>query len=665
MTISTTGSRVSYNGNGVTTGFAFPFRFLENDDLVVELVGVSGVVTTLVLNTDYTVTGADEDAGGNVTMVVAPASGERLVIHRVVEATQEVDYISGDPFPAETHERALDKLTMLAQQNSEVATRAIVIPSYDPSNLTVELPSAASRANRLIGFDSLGNVVATVPSSDSSAALRVDLANGADPLNGAGLIGFDVGLPYAPGTVGAGVVDLTDEVINLSDELHALVVNVRDFGAKGDAVADDTAAFQAAVDHVKAARRGYVYVPPADAAKHYRITDQIVIDRAVGVVGAGENASIIYAEGLAADEAILAYDCDPADVVEHVEIARLTLRSNNHGPDGIRLNNVSYVRVRDVRLHDVYRGVTVHGTRCYSNTFDNMVGYGITYSTVRFIDHQGGGHHVFNACTFAGNYGFLIDAGSDTDGVALAGCNFEQCGANSLYVAGGVRGLTIIGCRTEGCNGTDFFIQPVSGKNVDGLAIIGNAFTSDDGALPPILFGGTGGDVRGFIVSGNHALNAAVGSYLVRLNGAGLAGEIVGNYIDSSTGVAVNAPQAGVEVRTNYNSAGAVPDYQGAYPMVSARAWCSFDGTTTGTHAPTAGANVATVERVSEGVYTITFGTAMPDANYVISGSVTNDGSASSLFNVVSKSAGGFQIQAVNGSGTALDPSNVSLVVTR
>ena len=107
MTISTTISRQIYNGNGVTTVFAFPYRFLQNQDLVVILVDDStGTSTLQVLNTDYTVSGADADGGGNVTMVVAPASGERLVIFRSVEITQEVDYITGDPFPAETHERA-------------------------------------------------------------------------------------------------------------------------------------------------------------------------------------------------------------------------------------------------------------------------------------------------------------------------------------------------------------------------------------------------------------------------------------------------------------------------------------------------------------------------------------------------------------------------------
>jgi len=131
MTISTTASRISYNGNGVTTIFAFPYRFLANGDLVVVEVSAAGVETTKTLTTHYTLTGAGDDAGGSVTMLVAPANGTRLIIYRDTDIVQETDYISGDPFPAETHERALDRLTMIAQEIGSDADRSIKVPVGD------------------------------------------------------------------------------------------------------------------------------------------------------------------------------------------------------------------------------------------------------------------------------------------------------------------------------------------------------------------------------------------------------------------------------------------------------------------------------------------------------------------------------------------------------
>lgn len=141
MTISTTDSRIQYTGNAVTTAFSFPYRFLENADLLVTITTPAGVTTTQVLGTDYTVTGADLDAGGTVTMTDPPATGELLTIRRVLDLTQETDYQSGDPFPAESHERALDKLTMVTQQLQEQLTRTLQLPpesNADTSAIDVE-----------------------------------------------------------------------------------------------------------------------------------------------------------------------------------------------------------------------------------------------------------------------------------------------------------------------------------------------------------------------------------------------------------------------------------------------------------------------------------------------------------------------------------------------
>lgn len=54
----------------------------------------------------------------------------------------------------------------------------------------------------------------------------------------------------------------------------------------------------------------------------------------------------------------------------------------------------------------------------------------------------------------------------------------------------------------------------------------------------------------------------------------------------------------------------------GSAPVFGCRAWCLFDGTLTGTNAPTAGGNVTSVTRNGTGDYTINFTTAMPDTNY-------------------------------------------------
>jgi hypothetical protein len=162
MTISTTASRISYNGNGATTAFSFPYRFLTDADLVVIKVAADGTETTLTLNTNYTVTGADEDAGGTVTLSVAPLSGQRVVIYRAVTITQEVDYITGDPFPAETHERALDRLTMVAQQQQDAIDRSAKLPVTSTEDADALIADIIRLADSADNIDTLAGIEADI-----------------------------------------------------------------------------------------------------------------------------------------------------------------------------------------------------------------------------------------------------------------------------------------------------------------------------------------------------------------------------------------------------------------------------------------------------------------------------------------------------------------------
>jgi len=82
----------------------------------------------------------------------------------------------------------------------------------------------------------------------------------------------------------------------------------------------------------------------------------------------------------------------------------------------------------------------------------------------------------------------------------------------------------------------------------------------------------------------------------------------------------------------------------GSAPIFGARAWCRFNGTTTGTNAPTAGGNVSTVARTAVGAYTITFATAMEDGNYCISLAATYVTAVDAIDYVITTSSGSCQI---------------------
>lgn len=150
MTVSTTTSRVEYAGNGSTTAFSVPFYFLAAGDLKVYKAG-----TLQTLTTHYTVSGAGNEAGGTVTFLSAPTAGQDVVIFRDPALTQQTDYPDNDPFPAQSHERALDRLTMIAQRNRDLGERSIRLNDSDTSGASTELPTPV--ANKGLKWNSSGS----------------------------------------------------------------------------------------------------------------------------------------------------------------------------------------------------------------------------------------------------------------------------------------------------------------------------------------------------------------------------------------------------------------------------------------------------------------------------------------------------------------------------
>ena len=145
MTISSTTNTVSYTGNGSTTAFAVNYVFFGTgtsaEIQVVEVVTATGVETVKSNGSDFTVSGGS-GATGTVTAAVAPASTVKWVINRTTTQTQETDYVENDPFPAESHEEALDRLTAIDQEQQRALDRTAQLPDGYTGSFDPTLPTA-------------------------------------------------------------------------------------------------------------------------------------------------------------------------------------------------------------------------------------------------------------------------------------------------------------------------------------------------------------------------------------------------------------------------------------------------------------------------------------------------------------------------------------------
>ena len=162
MTVSSTTTKVSYSGDGSTTVFAYTFKVFNASDLVViKRTDSTGSESVQTITTNYTVSGVGNANGGNVTFTTAPSTGETVVIRRTSAQTQTTDYTPNDPFPAETHEEALDKLTFIVQEQQEELDRAIKVSRTNTITTSEFTVGATDRANRVFAFDSDGDLSVT------------------------------------------------------------------------------------------------------------------------------------------------------------------------------------------------------------------------------------------------------------------------------------------------------------------------------------------------------------------------------------------------------------------------------------------------------------------------------------------------------------------------
>ena len=163
MTISTTTIKNSYNGNASTSAFNYTFKISAESEMQVIIRSSAGTETVKSLSTHYTISGVGNAGGGAVTFTSGniPASGETVILRRVTAQTQAMDLIDNDPMSADTIETAHDKSIAIAQELQEQINRSLKLSRTNTMTSTEFTVDAASRANKILAFDSAGEIAVT------------------------------------------------------------------------------------------------------------------------------------------------------------------------------------------------------------------------------------------------------------------------------------------------------------------------------------------------------------------------------------------------------------------------------------------------------------------------------------------------------------------------
>ena len=246
-TIGATTPRIQYTATASQTVFTVPFEFLANADLAVY---VNGTLKTL--TTDYTLTGANTTGGGTLTFVTGRTAGDIVTILSNLAYSRDTNkYTRYGLLPAEVLEADFDAMQVQAKQLARDGQFALRAPLTDTGSPSMTLPVVATRASKLLGFDSDGD-----PVTSSSTVAAMDAAVTAINTIAGASSGSSAGISHIAS--GTGAVTTTVQA-----KLRE-IISVTDFGASTSAsAATNSAAFNAAVT---AAGVGAVYVPAGSYA---------------------------------------------------------------------------------------------------------------------------------------------------------------------------------------------------------------------------------------------------------------------------------------------------------------------------------------------------------------------------------------------------------------
>lgn len=214
MTVAVQVPEISYAENGVTVSFPVPFRYDDPGDLRALRRLANGTIVDLINGVDFTATPGPTNAGGALTVVSAAPAGVKLTIWRETERSQETEYIESGPFTAASHQKAMDKAMLVAQEQDRELDRSLKVPpglqapEVNPLGLS-EGDLLEFRDGKLQRFDAapfagkfyVGQAVTGKPlpasGTGTDGALRADLAQ----QTGGDLVALASRIPGAPAII--------------------------------------------------------------------------------------------------------------------------------------------------------------------------------------------------------------------------------------------------------------------------------------------------------------------------------------------------------------------------------------------------------------------------------------------------------------------------------
>ena len=461
MTVSSSYSHIEFTASVGQTTKSITFEFSVSTDIVVY---VDGVVFE-----DYSISGT------TLTFDDALAGGEEVVILRDTSIDQTTDYVPGDRFAAASHENAIDKITHILQDFNEKLRRVPLLPITSTFSSGLDINDVALPSPDSIDLETEDGRAILAWNAGQSNLELIELTTETGLVSSA-ITSMAFGSLPSVGTTGRlryvtnGIRGLyADPGTGAWFKVAPYSVNVKEFGAIGDGVNDDTAEIQAAIDACDTNGGGIVFFPTGT----YLISSTISIPIEITLRGEGRIGTLINTAS-----SIVMFEFDESLTLASLAFEDLTFSGHRTNTTAnIHISGASNVAFNRCDFRSAANGILVEDS------------FYLSFNDCHFTDHD----------LFAVK--FAEDAVSPVNGWSFRNCDFSTLGTTQdchILLEGAGYG-SIESCNFEGGGFVEYGIQ--FGADVSNIVIRNNFIELYVGNAIVLNSSGVAGQVE---ISWNH-----------------------------------------------------------------------------------------------------------------------------------------------------------------